>query len=291
VGAPVPIPESLPTFPERTAPMAIARSALAALVCAFGALVVTPASASEGAASAADLNFVVKAHVAVSYGVAASKLAETCREGAIRAIGREFAVQDAQLETRVRAAAAKLSIELPAADPGLPARQLPGGTLAAAYVNRLRSTDGALLQLAVAVRVGTGSDVVRDLAHHTASVMMTQLPLLEGTGMIDLAAPPTPTSAAPTTPQAGIPHPDPEMLAGARAGKGFLWPSPRTDLLILSAALSGAGFVSWHLLSARGRRRRRPRAVRRPAALIRRGPSGGHRSHRATDRRDALHHR
>lgn len=70
----------------------------------------------------------------------------------------------------------------------MPARQLPGSTLAAAYVNRLRSTDGALLQLAVAVRVGTGNDVVRDLAHHTASVMMTQLPLLEGTGMIVRAA-------------------------------------------------------------------------------------------------------
>lgn len=52
-----------------------------------------------GAASAADLSFVMKAHVAVSYGVAASKWAETCREGAMRTIGREFAVQDAQLET------------------------------------------------------------------------------------------------------------------------------------------------------------------------------------------------
>jgi hypothetical protein len=267
--------------------MAIARPALAALVCAFGVFVVTPALASDGAASAADLSFVVKAHAAASYGAAASKLAQTCRERAIRTIGRKFAVQDAQLETRVRAAAAKLSVELPAADPGLPARQLQGRTLAAAYINRLRSTDAALLELAVAVRVTTRSDVVRDLAHHTALAMMAQLPLLEGTGMIDLAGPPTATSAAPPAPQPGIPHPDPEMLAGAYAGRGFLWPSPRASRLILAAALVGAGFASWRVLRTRGRRHRRPRAVRQSGALTRRGRSGRRRSSRRVTQRGA----
>jgi len=278
---------NLPASPERTAPMAIAHPALAALVCAFGALVATPAPASDGSASAADLNFVMKAHAAASYGAAASKLAQSCREAPIRPIGRKLAVQDAQLETHVRAAAAKLSLQLPATDPGLPARQLQGKTLATAYVNRLRSTDSALLQLAVAVRVTTRSDVVRDLAHDTASVMMTQLPLLEGSGMIDLDAQPTPTSSAPTRSPGGIPSPDPEMLAGARAAKGFLWPSPGTILLILGAALLGAGFASWHLLTATGRHRQLRRKVRRPGARTRRGSSGRRRLHGRTGRRGA----
>jgi hypothetical protein len=227
--------------------MAIASRALAALTGTLGALVVMPP------AQAADADFLTKVHVAASYGLAASKLAQTTGDAAVRKIGAKVAAQDAQLETRVRAAAAKLKVQLPAADPALPAQQLTGKAMSAAYIDRLRSTDGALLQLAASVRVNTRDQIVRDLAQHTATTMMTQLPLLESSGLIDLAALPTPTSAAPSAPPKSGPNMDPSLLAKAREGKGFLWPALHVILLILAVALAGAGIAAWRLFTPSAR--------------------------------------
>jgi hypothetical protein len=238
--------------------MAIASRALAALMGALGALVVLP----QAPARAADGDFLTKVHLAAAYGLAASKLAQTAGQGTIRTIGAKVAAQDAKLETRVRAAATKLKVQLPAADPALPLQQFKGKALGPAYIDRLRSTDGALLQLAAAVRVSTRDEVVRDLAQHTATTMMTQLPLLESSGMIDLAALPTPTSAAPSAPPRSGPDVDPGLLAKARAGRGFLWPAVHVILLVLAVALLGAAITGWRLFTPSGKAPGRRRASR-----------------------------
>ena len=239
---------------------------LTALTAALGTLVVLPAAAHAAATppSAADSDFVVKVHLAASFAVAASNLAEKSNESTIRTIGKKIAQEDVQLETLVRGAAGRLQSHLPAAlpsDPGTASlRQLKtatGKTFDAAYVDRLRATDGGLLQLAAAIRINTHNDVVRDLAQHTATTMMTQLPLLESSGLIDYAALPTAQPPASSAPAGSGPNPDAGLLAHAGAGDGFLWPSVRAALIVLAIALLGAAVMARRLfaLSARSRSR------------------------------------
>lgn len=241
--------------------------ACTALAAALGTLVVMPPTAAHAAAgplSAADSDFVTKVHLAASFAVSASKLAEKSRTSKIRTIGTKVAQQDAQLESLVRGAATRLQRNLPAALPSDPAaaslKQLTtaaGETFDAAYIDRLHSTDGGLLQVAAAVRVNTRNEIVRDLAQRTGTIVMAQLPLLESSGLIDLAALPTALPSASTAPTGSGPNADASLLERAHEGDGFLWPSIRVALFVLACALAGAVVMGRRLfaMSARARAR------------------------------------
>jgi len=235
---------------------------IAALTAALGALLVLPpvaARAADGPPSAADSVFVGKVSLAVSFAVAASKLAQSSGESVIRTIAKKVAEQDGQLERIVSSAVQRLTGHLPAAPSADPAAAVQGLKTAGgkafdtAYVDRLRATDGGLLQLAAVTRTNTGNAIVRDLAQRTGTIMMTQLPLLESSGLVELTAAPTAQPSA--TPKPAGPNPDAGMLAQADTGTGYLWPSVRVALVVLVAALVGAVMMARRLLARGGRPR------------------------------------
>jgi hypothetical protein len=87
--------------------------------------------------------------------------------------------------------------------------------------------------------------------------MMTQLPLLESSGLIDLAVLPTAQPSPSTTPARSGPNADATLLQRASVGDGFLWPSVRVALFVLAIAVLGATVMARRLfgLSARARTR------------------------------------
>jgi putative membrane protein len=240
-----------------------AARAATALTVAAGVAVLTPAAvlAAPGPMAATDQGFLVQAHAAVAFAAAASEL--TATNGAsrpVRAVGKQIRAQDEQLGRSMRGVATKLQTTLPAAPaPGLAELETAAGELFdVAYVATVRAADGRLLELAAGTRVHTRNALVRDLAQRVASAMMTQIPLLESTGLVDyMALPPATVASGVTAPGIGGPHADPTMLAEARTGKGFLWPSFRVAGGVLAAALIGV------LLGARWLSRSRFRGSRR----------------------------
>jgi predicted outer membrane protein len=236
--------------------------AITALTAAVGVAVLAPAPAlaAPGPMGPADHDFLAKAHAAVAFAAAASEL--TATNGAaktVKTVGKQIAAQDKQLDTALRGVAAKLQIELaPAPAPGLAELEtVAGEPFDVAYVAKVRDADGHLLELAASLRIHTRNALLRDLAQRTATVMMGQLPLLESTGLIDFGQlPPATVAAAVTAPKAG-PNADPNMLAEARTGEGFLWPSFPVAVGVLGVGLLGT------LLGARRLNRSRFRGSRR----------------------------
>ncbi|GIE95417.1 DUF4142 domain-containing protein [Paractinoplanes rishiriensis] len=235
-----------------------ARAVTTLLAALAGTLLVPAPAQAAGPVSATDRDFVAQAHNTATFAVAASELAETSGAGTqIQTIGRKVLEQDRQLADRVRTAATRLQIVLPTPT-GTDLATLEtssGEDFAAAYIDRLRTSDGSLLELAVTVRVHTRNDVIRDLAHRTASTMMAQLPLLESSGMVDFMALPAQTLATARAAARPGPNADPEMLSQARSGDGFLWPRWPVALLVLALALLIA-WSTWRRITNPPRHRR-----------------------------------
>lgn len=236
--------------------------AITALTAAVGVAVLAPAPAlaAPGPLGPADHDFLAQAHAVVAFAAAASELTATNgADKAVKAVGKQIVAQDKQLDTTLRGVAAKLQIELAAAPaPGLAELEtVAGEQFDTAYVEKVRDADGHLLELAANMRMHTRNTLVRELAQRTATVMMTQLPLLESTGLIDFAQLPAATVAAAVAAPKGGPNADPNLLAEARTGDGFLWPSFPVAGGVLGAGLLGT------LLGARRLNRSRFRGSRR----------------------------
>ena len=232
-------------------------------VTAVGLAVValTPVAAhAAGPISAADREFLATVHSVASFAVSASNLAQTkASTGPVRTIGKTILQQDRVLDGMARSAASRLQIPLPSpAPPALEKLQAAEGeTFDAGYVDRLRATDGTLLQLAATIRVNTRNDLVRNVAHQTTTTVMAQLPMLESSGLVDfqtLAAAPQPT---PTPTLRSGPNADPVLLAAARRREGFLTPSVRVNVAVLGGAGLIALIATWRVIT--GRRPRRAR--------------------------------
>jgi putative membrane protein len=237
--------------------------AITALTAAVGVAVLTPAAASAapGPLGPADHDFLTKAHAAVAYAAAASELVKTNGGAAgVKTIGKQLAAQDKALDKSMRDIAVKLQIALPAGPAaGLDElKSVKGEQFDTVYVERVRAAEGGLLELAAAIRVHTRNTIVRDLAQRTATAMMTQIPLLESSGLIDFTALPAatvPATAAAHQPPG--PAADPGMLAEARAGNGYLWPSIPVAGGVLAVGLLGALFGSRRIRGSRVRGSRR----------------------------------
>jgi hypothetical protein len=206
------------------------------------AVLLTPAPAhAAGTVSAADRDFLTRTHAAASFAAAASQLAQTKASAPVRALGKKVLEQDKKLDGLVRTAATKLQSPLPStpADPALATLKAAGAdAFDAGYVDRLRADDGALLQLAAGIRAYTRNDVVRGVAQQATTTMVGQMPLLEGSGLVDYTELPTaaPVASASAAARSG-PNADPGMLVSARHRDGFLWPSVRVNLVVLGVAV------------------------------------------------------
>lgn len=240
-----------------------AARAITALTAAVGVAVLTPAAAfaAPGPLGPADHDFLAKAHAAVAYAAAASDLAKTNAGAAgVKTIGKQLAAEDKALDKSTRDVAAKLQIALPAAAAVVDElKAVKGEQFDTAYVERVRAAEGSLLELAAGMRVHTRNSIVRDLAQRTAAAMMTQIPLLESSGLIDFTALPAATLPAATAVTHAAPGPaaDPGMLAEARAGHGSLWPSIPVAGGVLAVGVLGVLLGSRRIRGSRFRGSRR----------------------------------
>ena len=235
--------------------------AITAAAAGLAVVALTPMAAhAAGPISAADRDFLATVHSVTSFAVSASNLAQTkASTGSVRTIGKKIVQQDRVLDGMARGAASRLQIPLPSpSPPALEKLQAAAGeTFDAGYVDRLRATDGTLLELAATIRVTTRNDLVRNVAHHTTTTMVAQLPLLEGSGLVDFQALTTAPQVSPTPAVRSGPNADAVMLAAARRREGFLAPSVRVNVAVLGAAGLVAVIATWRVLT--GRRPRRAR--------------------------------
>jgi putative membrane protein len=121
-----------------------------------------------------------------------SKLAaERGTTGRIRDVAARISDDLTQLDTRVRALAAQLALDLP--DTATPDQQVWTGEITAArgadldrvYVNRVRAAYGSLFGLASQVRASTRDDEVRAFAQAAVDMFLRHMTLLESTGVAE----------------------------------------------------------------------------------------------------------
>jgi predicted outer membrane protein len=240
---------------------------VAALITAL-TLGATPVAAHAQGASATDLDFVRRVHLtALSVGPAGALARTVSAHAAVRALAAQVVSQDAQLDRRARAAAGALKVSLTGALPAAQQAALTslqahtGAVFETQFVNYLWAADSTLLPISMTVHATTANAAVRELADRADSVVAAQLPLLQKSGLLQMAvlpAPPASTSATTRLP-GGVPM-NQSLAAQARSGGGFLSPTLPVRLLVLAAALCAAGVLTWRLRTAPARRRGRRRA-------------------------------
>ncbi|MEV4641394.1 DUF4142 domain-containing protein [Actinoplanes sp. NPDC049548] len=221
----------------------------------------------SGPVDAADRNFLASMHATALFAIPASDVAEkTARQAKVRTIGRTVGDQDRRLDRLTQQAAGTLKVALPTAaapDQQAQLKQLKAGgaALDAAYVRSMRAADGTLLATAAAARAGTRNDTVRKLAEEATRVVAGQLPLLEGSGLVDFEAlPRAPGQPSPSAGRRGGPVPiDAGIISGARTGQGSLPVSTAGSAAVLGLAIVVIVFVWWRYLAPSRRNPGRPR--------------------------------
>jgi hypothetical protein len=245
------------------------RSAVAVLVTAL-VLGATPAvaraEAPSGAASSTDLDFVRRVHLTVlSVGPAGARAREVSAHAAVKNLAAQVSSQNAELDGLARSTATALKVSLTSLLPAAQQAALAslqghtGAVFETAFVNYVWVADSTLLPIAMTVRGTTRNAAVRRLAERADTVVAAQLPLLQNSGLLQMAVlPAPPASAAAARLPGGVP-PDQRLEAQARSGAGFLATSLPVRLIVLVAALGAAGGLAWRLLvrPASGRRRGR----------------------------------
>jgi putative membrane protein len=178
--------------------------------------------AAKGVVTPADRDFVIKVRLASTLEIPAGTMAELKGSSAlVPRIGRSIAEQNVRLEQLAREAAAKLGIPLPAGPTAeqqswlREMRAATGQRFDQLFVDILRGTHGKSLQSIAHIRAGTRNDVVRRLAQQANQFELTDMTMLESSGLVDYGALP----AAPQ-PAADGPLPDVNSQAVAAAGAG-----------------------------------------------------------------------
>jgi putative membrane protein len=120
-----------------------------------------------------------------------SRLAAERGTGRVRGVAARLTDDLTQLDTRVRALAAQLALDLP--DTATEDQQVWTGEITAArgadldrvYVNRVRAAYGSLFGLASQVRASTRDDDVRAFAQDAVDLFLRHMTLLESTGVAE----------------------------------------------------------------------------------------------------------
>jgi predicted outer membrane protein len=250
----------------RQASSVSSRSAVAVLVTAL-LLGATPAAARAEAPSNTDLDFVRRVHLTVlSVGPASAQARQVSAHAAVKTLAAQVSSQNAELDSLARSTATALKVSLTSPLPAAQQAALTalqghtGAVFETAFVNYLWAADSTLLPIAMTVRGTTRNAAVRRLAERADTVVAAQLPLLQKSGLLQMAVlPAPPASAAAARLPGGVP-PDQRLEAQARSGEGFLATSLPVRLIVLAAALGAAGGLAWRLLgrpASTGRRRGR----------------------------------
>ena len=263
------------------------RSAVAVLVTAL-VLGATPAAARaqapSGAASTTDLDFVRRVHLTVlSVGPASTLARQVSAHTAVKDLAAQVTSQNAGLDGLARSTATALKVALtplPAAQQAALAalQSHTGAVFETEFVNYLWQADSTLLPIAMTVRGTTRNAAVRRLAERADTVVAAQLPLLQKSGLLQMAVlPAPPASAAAARLPGGVPH-DQRLEAQARSGDGFLATPLPVRLMVLVAALGAAGGLAWRLLgrpASSGRRRGRHHGPSRASGPSRANEASG----------------
>jgi predicted outer membrane protein len=243
---------------------------MAVLVTAV-ALGATPAAAHartpSGAPSTTDLDFIRRVHLTVaSVGPATALARQVSAHAAVKTLAARVSSQNAGLDGLARSTAAALKVSLTGALSAAQQAALStlrghtGSVFETDYVNYLWTADSALLPIAMTVHGTTRNTAVRRLAEQADTVLAAQLPLLQQSGLLQMAVlpAPSPATAASARLPGGVPQ-NQGLEAQARSGAGFLSPTLPVRLMVLVAALGAAAGLIWRLRTRStpaGRRRR-----------------------------------
>ncbi|TQS26129.1 DUF4142 domain-containing protein [Microbispora sp. KK1-11] len=148
----------------------------------------------------ADRDLLVRVRWAGLWEIPAGRWAQD-RAGSdkVKDVGRHLVEDHTKLDAAVRELAAKLAVPLP--DQPNPDQRGWLDEMAAArgagfdrvFAARLRDAHGKVFTFVSAVRAGTRNSLIRDFAGQAVDVVMKHMTLLEGTGLVDYSALPTPT--------------------------------------------------------------------------------------------------
>jgi predicted outer membrane protein len=159
-------------------------------------------STRYGPLGPADRDMLVRIRLAGLWEIPAGQMArDRAASSVVKEVGATLASDHQQLDVEVRAAAAKLGVELP--DRPNTEQQgwltelsnRAGGAFDQAFADRLRSAHGNVFSAIAAVRSGTRNTAVRDFAQTAVNVVMKHMQLLEGTGLVNysiMTPPPAP---------------------------------------------------------------------------------------------------
>jgi predicted outer membrane protein len=194
---------------------------LAALVIVLIAIAIPTAAAAAGPADdlgdgwtmtptgplgPADRDFLVKVRQAGLWeGPAGDMAQERSTNARVKEVGHHLHEDHAALDAQVRAAAAKLGVELPDTPSNEQQGWLnefstrTGPEFDRVWADRLRAAHGKVFAVIAAVRAGTRNDTVREFAQTANNVVLKHMTLLESTGLVQFDALPTAAIAAPST--------------------------------------------------------------------------------------------
>jgi len=146
---------------------------------------------------------------------------------AVRDVGGKLGVEHADLDVQTRAVANELGIALPSAPSALQMQWMSdissrsGAEYDRVFIQRVREAHGIVLPIIAEVRIGTRNDKIRAFAELADSFVSRHCKYLEGTGLVNYAALPTP--------------PSPGLLSGSTDPKDLILPIVVFVLTILGA--------------------------------------------------------
>jgi len=166
----------------------------------------------------ADRDFLVRVRQAGLWeGPAGDMAQERAASSRVKEVGHHLHEDHAALDVQVRAAAAKLGVELP--DNPSTEQQgwlnefstRRGAEFDQIWADRLRAAHGKVFAVVAAVRAATRNDTIREFAQTANNVVLKHMTLLESTGLVQFDA--LPTAAAPS----------PAKLPAGRVNPSLVW--------------------------------------------------------------------
>jgi predicted outer membrane protein len=148
----------------------------------------------------ADRDLLIKVRWAGLWEIPAGRWAQDRAGSAkVKDVGIQLMSDHTKLDAEVRAVAARLGVPLPDQPNQDQQRWLEelsnstGAEFDQIFADRLRAAHGKVFSTVAAVRAGTRNELVRSFAEKANAAVMKHMGLLEGTGLVDYSALPTPS--------------------------------------------------------------------------------------------------